>query len=166
MSNITFRELLDGLFLDFIDDQETTLNLMMYLNDIDEVSGDALVQLARKVGVSLQTLEEAKLRVLIRGKIGARMSDGTTKDMDDIFKSVTGGHGYLKEHAPNNIQFYVDEDEIDYEDVILQYLRQAKALGVVVQGIVLIPTNGFMLDESELVETAAVSGDVLVDMEV
>jgi hypothetical protein len=155
------EKLLRGLFLDFADEVETTAYNLSQANDIDYVEGDALSKIAEKVGAAQSTTDPELLRVLIKGKIGARSSNGTLKNLDDIFKTMTNGKGYLKEYAPNMVKFFVDENEISFAEVCLEYLRQAKAAGVKIQGIVLENSDTFYLSRS-IMKTG---GDKLANME-
>jgi len=143
-TQVKLSDFIQAIASDEIQEQENALFTLFNLMDIDNLEGDPLNKIADKVGLKTKPTDTETLRSYIKGQIAVNTSKGRFEDLYAVFSSFLGDDDAVIEQLfPFQLLLKTNVSiTAALGQIIVDYMQQAAASGVLVQGIVPNPPVG------------------------
>lgn len=120
-----------GIYLKQIQEIEDALWLELQQRDINQAAGIYLDQIGNLIGQPRSGLLDLAYRDLLRARIAANRSKGTSADIIDVIQALFGNVGMLSEDYPAKVIYDTDALVSTYDlDTVFQVLRASVSSGI------------------------------------
>lgn len=114
-----------------IQEIEDSLWLELNQRDIEQSGGVYLDQIGKLIGQPRSGLLDVEYRSLLRARVQANRSKGTSSDIINVTQALFGNAGLLGEDYPAKVIYDTDGDVTLYDlDSVFQVLRDSVASGI------------------------------------